>query len=159
MHFCKTFWEISEFFNISHIFNFWKMLFRSFKKVCEEFSNIKNLRCTFFLFFRADRRGIWLFFRIQNCLVVNWPRKWAVLHLYKNSKISQNVLQKSATFKNDFLFFGRVKNLWVRAHHFGPQTFCRGILERLSILWSLLIINGFFWSFARKSECQVPVKI
>ena len=116
MHFCKTVWEISEFFNISHIFNFWKMLFRSLKKVCDEFSKIKNLRCTFFSFFRADRRGIWLFFRIQNCLVVNWPRKWAVLHFYKNSKISQNVLQKSTNFQNDFLIFGRVKKI------VGPST-------------------------------------
>ena len=48
-------------------------------------------------------------FRIQNCLVVNWPRKWAVLHFYKNSKISQNVLQKSTNFQNDFLISSRVK--------------------------------------------------
>ena len=116
MHFCKTVWEISNFFNISHILNFWKMLFRSLKKVCDEFSKFKNLRRTFFFFFRAHRCGIWLFFRIQNCLVVNWPRKWAVFHFYKNSKISQNVLQKSATFQNNFLIFGRVK-LFV-----GPST-------------------------------------
>ena len=108
MHFCKTVGEISEFFNISHIFNFWKMLFRSLKKVCDEFSKLKNLRCTFFSFFRADRCGIWLFFPIQTCLVVNWQRKLDVLHFYKNSKISQNVLQKSATFQNAFLNFGRV---------------------------------------------------
>ena len=108
MHFCKTVWEISEFFNISHILNFWKMLFRSSKKVCDEFSKIKNLRCTFFSFFRADRRGIWFFSRIQTCMLVNWPRQWAVFHFYKNSKISQKVLQKSTTFKDDFLIFGRV---------------------------------------------------
>ena len=93
----------------SQIFNFWKMLFRSLKKVCDEFSKIKNLRCTFFSFFRADRRGIWLFFRIQNCLVVNWPRKWAVFDFWKRSKISQHILQKSMSFKNDFSIFGRVK--------------------------------------------------
>ena len=117
MHFCKTVWEISHFFIISLILNFWKMLFRSLKKVCDEFSKIKNLRCTFFSFFRADRRGIWLFFRIQNCLVVNWPRKWAVLHFYKNSKISQNVLQKSTNFQNDFLIFGRVKIFVIAFDH------------------------------------------
>ena len=64
MDFCKTFWEISDFFIISHILTFWKMLFRSLKKVCDEVSKIKNLRCTFFSFFRARRHGIWLFSNI-----------------------------------------------------------------------------------------------
>ena len=126
MHFCKTGWEISDFFNISHILNFWKMLFRSLKKVCDEFSKIKNLRCTFFLFFRADRRGIWLFSRIQTCMLVNWPRKWAVLHFYKNTKISQNVLQKSTTFRNDFLIFGRVKKIVGPSTSFSTPDFLSG---------------------------------
>ena len=109
-------------FIISHILNFWKMLFRSLKKVCDEFSKIKNLRCTFFFVFR----GIWLFFRIQTCLVVNWPRKWAVLHFYKNSKISQNVLQKSTTFQNDFLIFGRLKKFLCPSTSFSTPDFLLG---------------------------------
>ena len=71
------------FFIISHILTFWKMPFRSFKKVCDEVSKIKNLRCTFCSFFRARRHGIWLFSNIQTCLVVNWPRKWAVFDFWK----------------------------------------------------------------------------
>ena len=69
IHFCKTVWEISEFFNNSHIFNFWKMLFRSLKKVCDEFSKLKNLRCTFFSFFPC--RSLWnmTFFPYPNLYV------------------------------------------------------------------------------------------
>ena len=102
------------------------MFFRSLKKGCDEVSKIKNLRCTFSSFFRADRRGIWLFFRIQACLVVNWPRKWGVLHFYKNSKISQNVLQKSTTFRNDFLIFGRVKKIVGPSTSFSTPDFFSG---------------------------------
>ena len=46
---------------------------------------------------------------------------------------SQHILQKSMTFKNDFLIFGRVKR-------FRPPTFCRWLSKRVSILWSLSII-------------------
>ena len=127
MHFYKTVWEISEFFIISHILNFWKMLFRSLKKVCDEFSKIKNLWCTFLSFFRADRRGIWLFFRIKNCLVENWPRNGAIFSFCKNSKISQNVFQKSTTVKNDFLIFGHVKKICGSEHIiFDSQLFVGG---------------------------------
>ena len=155
MHFCKTVWEISEFFNISHIFNFWKMLFRSLKKVCDEFSKIKNLRCTFFLFFRADRRGIWLFFRIQNCLVVNWPRKWAVLHFYKNSKISQNVLQKSATFQNDFLILGRVKKIVGPSTSFWTPDFLSGASRKA---FNFMIAFGHKLFFSDHLPPKVLVK-
>ena len=126
MHFCKPVWEISEFSFYYTFWYFWKMLFRSLKKVCDEVSKIKNLRCTFFSFFRADRRGIWLFSHIQTCMLVNWPRKWAVLHFYKNSKISQNVLQKSTTFLNDFLIFGRVKKFAGPSPSFSTPDFLSG---------------------------------
>ena len=124
--FCKIVWEISDFFNISHILSFRKMLFRSLKKLCDEFL-WKVWDVHFIRFVHADRLGIWLFFGIQNCLMVNWPRKWVVLHFYKNSKISQNILQKSATFKTDFLIFGRVKKMCVSEHIiFYPQLFVGG---------------------------------
>ena len=69
-----------------------------------------------FLFFRARRRGIWLFSNIHTCLAANWGRKWSVFGFWKKSKISQNVLQKSMTEKNDFLILGRVKSF------VGPRT-------------------------------------
>ena len=81
----RDFW----FFIISHILILWKMLFRSFKKVCGEVSKIKNVRCTFFLFFRARRRGIWHFSDIHTCLAANWDRKWYVFGFWKKWKISQ----------------------------------------------------------------------
>jgi hypothetical protein len=102
------------------------MLFRSFQKVCDEVSKIKNLRCTFFLFFHAGHRGLCLFYPIQVYLVVNWPRKWAVFDFSKKSKISQNVLQKSITFKNDFHFFGRVKNFLGPSRSFSTPNFLLG---------------------------------
>ena len=105
MHFCKTVWEISDFFNISHILNFWKMLFRSLKKVCDEFSKIKNLRCRFSLFFHADRHEITLICHILLFLGEKWPRKWAIFLFFIISwflKIAQHVLQKYCwwRFKN-----------------------------------------------------------
>ena len=78
------------------------------------------------IFFRADRRGMCLFFHIQTCMLVNWPRKWAVLHFYKNSKISQNVLQKSTNFQNDFLIFGRVKKFLCPSTSFLTPDFLSG---------------------------------
>ena len=45
MHFCKTVWEISEFFIISHILHFWKMLFQSWI-----FKNQKSEMYIFFVF-------------------------------------------------------------------------------------------------------------
>ena len=126
MDFCKTVWEISDFFIISHILTFWKMLFRSLKKVCDEVSKIKNLRCTFFLFFRARRHGIWLFSNIHTCLAANWGRKWSVFGFWKKSKISQNVLQKSTTEKNDFLILGRVKSFVGPSPSFWTPDFLSG---------------------------------
>ena len=79
------------------------MPFRSFPKVCDEFSKIKNLRCTFFLFFHAGHQGICLFD----------PRVRRTLEL------------------------GGVD-------HFAPLTFCRGLLEKVWILWLPSIINRFF---------------
>ena len=130
MDFCKTFWEISDFFIISHILTFWKMLFRSLKKVCDEVSKIKNLRCTFFSFFRARRHGIWLFSNIHTCLAANWGRKWSVFGFWKKSKISQNVLQKSTTEKNDFLIFGRVKSFVGPSPSFCTPNFLSGGSEK-----------------------------
>ena len=94
--------------------------------MCDEFSKIKNLRCTFFLFFHAGHQGICLFDPIQVYLVVNWPRKWAVFDFRKKSKISQNVLQKSITFKNDFHFFGRVKIVLGPSRSFFTPNFLSG---------------------------------
>ena len=59
-------------------------------------------------------------------LVVNWPRKWAVLGFGKKSKISQNVLQKSITFKTDLNFFGRVKNISGPSRSFSTPNFLSG---------------------------------
>ena len=94
--------------------------------MCDEVSKIKNLRCTFFLFFHAGHQGICLLDPIQVYLVVNWPRKWAVFDFWKQSKISQNVLQKSMTFKNDFHFFGRVKKKSGPSQSFSTPNFLSG---------------------------------
>ena len=91
--------------------------------MCDEFSKIKNMRCTYFSFFHAGHQGICLFDPIQVYLVVNWPRKWAVFDFWKKTKISQNVLQKSITFKNDFHFFGRVKSRVRRSRSFCTPNF------------------------------------
>ena len=155
MHFCKRVWEISEFFLISRILSFWKMLFGSSKKVCDEFSKLKNLRCTFFSFFRADRRGIWLFFRIQNCLVVNWPRNWSVLHFYKNTKISQNVLQKFTTFQNDFLIFDRVKTFVGPSTSFWTPDFLSGDSRKA---FNFMIAFNHILFFSEHLRSKVNVK-
>jgi hypothetical protein len=94
--------------------------------VCDEVSKIKDLRCTYFLCFHAGHQGICLFDPIQVYLVVNWPRKLAVLDFWKKSKISQNVLQKSITFKTDLNFFGRVKNLLGPSRSFSTPNFLTG---------------------------------
>jgi hypothetical protein len=59
-------------------------------------------------------------------LVVNWPRKWAVFYFLKKSNISQNFLQKSITFKNDFHFFGRVKSFLGPSRSFSTPNFLSG---------------------------------
>ena len=94
--------------------------------MCDEVSKIKDLRCTYFLFFHAGHQGICLFDPIQVYLVVNWPRKWAIFDFWKQSKISQNVLQKSFTFKTDFNFFGRVKSRVRRSRSFCTPNFLSG---------------------------------
>ena len=53
------------------------------------------------------KRGYWLLVFgtvLKFCmgLVVNWARKWSVFDFLNNSKISQNVLQKSMTEKMIF---------------------------------------------------------
>jgi hypothetical protein len=44
----------------------------------------------------------------------------------KKSKISQNVLQKSITFKGDFHFFGRVKSFLGLCRSFSTPNFLSG---------------------------------
>ena len=44
----------------------------------------------------------------------------------KKSKISQNVLQKSLTFKTDFNFFGHVKNVLGPSRSFSTPNFLSG---------------------------------
>ena len=66
------------------------------KNLCDEVSKMENLRWTFSSFFRARRRGIWLFGRIQLHPVVNWPRKLPFFFIWNFLKISQYVLQKSS---------------------------------------------------------------
>ena len=127
MDFCKSVWEISDFFIISHMLTFWKMLFWPLKKVCDEVSKMKNLRCTFFSFFRARRHGIWLFSNIHTCLAANWGRKWSVFGFWTKWKISQNVFQKSMTEQTDFLILGRVKSFVGSGPViFHPQLFVGG---------------------------------
>ena len=80
-----------------------------------------------YIFFVFPCRSSWnMTSRIQTCMLANWPRKWAVLHFYKNSKISQNVLQKSTTFQNDFLIFGRVKKFVFPRTSFSTPDFLSG---------------------------------
>ena len=101
LEYCQQFsWAFWWIFNYSHFWDFWKTLFRSFSKVCDKVSKIENLRCTFSSFFRSRCRSVWIFDHRWHILVVNWLRKWAVFDFLKNSKISQNVLQKSITNKN-----------------------------------------------------------
>jgi hypothetical protein len=57
---------------------------------------------------------------------INWPRKWAVFDFWKKSKISQNVLQKSITFKNDFHIFARVKIFLGPSRSFSTPNFLSG---------------------------------
>ena len=112
----------------------------------------------------ACRPGIWLFSNNQTCLVVNWPRKWAVFDFWKKSKISQNGLQKSITEKKYFLISSRVKSFvgsspsfstpnflsGAYGNHFRLLTFCRGVLERVAILWSLSTMNWIFLIICNK---------
>ena len=144
MDFCKTFWEISDFFIISHILTFWKMLFRSLKKVCDEVLKIKNLRCTFCSFFRARRHGIWFFSNIQTWLVVNWPRKWANFDFWKKIKNLSKCFTKIHNWKKWFPYFRpRKKFCEFDPVIFYSHFFVGGFRERVSILWLLLIINWF----------------
>jgi hypothetical protein len=94
--------------------------------VCDEFSKIKNLRCTFFLCFHADHQGQWLFDPIQVYLVVNWPSKWAAFWFLKKIKNLSNVSQKSIIFKNDFHFFGRVQSFLGSSRSVSTPNFLSG---------------------------------
>ena len=144
----------SDFFIISHILNLWSLK----KSVWWIFKN-QNSEMYIFYIFHADHRGIWFFFNIQNRLVVNWPRKWAVLHFNKNSKISQNVLQKSTTFQNDFLILGHVKKFVGPSPSFSTPNFLSGASRKAFNFMIAFDQKLFFWSFADKSDPQVPVKI
>ena len=75
------------------------------KNLCGEVSKIKNLRCTFSLFFHADHHEMILIYHILLFLAAKWPRKWAIFLFFIISwflKISQHVLQISLwwIFKN-----------------------------------------------------------
>jgi hypothetical protein len=48
----------------------------------------------------------------------------------KKSKISQNVSQKSLTFKTDFNFFGRVKSRVRRSRSFCTPNFVSGASQK-----------------------------
>ena len=72
------------------------------KNLCDEVSKIKNLRCTFSLFFRADRHEIILRYHILLFLAGKWLRKWSLFMMYFFLKISQYILHKSE-FKKMFL--------------------------------------------------------
>ena len=108
-----------------------------------------------FWFFRADRCGIWLFFHIQTCLVVNWPRKWAVFDFCKNSKISQNVLQKSTTFRSDFLIFGHVKKFMCPSTSFSTLDFLLGASRKA---FNFMIAFDHKLSFSDNLQPKVWVK-
>ena len=68
-----------------------------------------------------------LFSNIQTCLVENWGRKWSVFEFWKKSKISQKVLQKSVTEKNDLLLLGRVKSFLGSTPSFSTPNFLSGV--------------------------------
>ena len=79
-----------------------------------KFEQIKNLRCTFSLFFHAYCHEIFFTCYIRLFLVENWPRKWSIFMFLIISwllKISQHVSQKSLwwSFKNKksemYIFF------------------------------------------------------
>ena len=96
----------------------------------------KNVHLRFFIFensshtFFNDRKSIF--------------QKFKMCEIMKKSEISQTVLQKCISFKNHFQILGCLKCSWVRALHFSPQTFCRGLKKRVQLLWSLSIIIRFF---------------
>ena len=153
--FCKNLLRDFWFFHYFTHLDILKMLFRSLKKVCDEVSKIKNLRCTFFSFFRARRHGIWLFSNIHTCLAANWGRKWSVFGFWKKSKISQNVLQKSTTEKNDFLILGRVKSFVGPSPSFCTPNFLSGGSEKC---FTFMIASDHKLIFSDHLRSKVNVK-
>ena len=84
--------------------------------------NEKNVHLRFFIFetsshtFFNDRKSI--FQNVKMC------------EMMKKSEISQNVLQKSMTEKNDFLIFGRVKSFVGSSPSFSTPNFLSGTPEK-----------------------------
>ena len=71
--------------------DFWKSLNMFYKNLCDEVLKIKNLRCTFFSFFHADRHEIFYICCIQLFLVENMPRKLAIFIIFHNFMIFENL--------------------------------------------------------------------
>ena len=95
----------------------------------------KNVHLSFLIFetsshtFFNDRKSI--FQKFKMCEIMN------------KLEISQTVMQKCITFKNDFQILGRVKSFLGSSPSFPPPTFCRGLWKRVQLLWSFSIINWF----------------
>ena len=65
------------------------------KNLCDKVSKMKNLRLLSCSFFRADRRGVLRFFGRRIFHRENCETKSPVLSFFKNTKIYENVSQKS----------------------------------------------------------------
>ena len=90
--------------------------------MCDEFSKIKNLRCTFFLFFHADHQGQWLFYPIQVYLVVNWFQKMGRFFIFEKNQKSLKLI----TLKKKIHFFGRVTSFLGPSRSFSTPNFLSG---------------------------------
>ena len=120
--------------------------------MCDEFSKIKNLRCTFFLFFHAGHQGICLFDPIQVYLVVNWPRKWAIFEnkLLPKSSFSQSVFSSKPRLvvtktlaKNISLTRGYIG---INNKHKRTEVVTERTMQRVAYFWQCLCV--FVTSFA-----------
>ena len=128
--FCKTFWEIFDFFQKPKTDHFLPQFAARHVWILEKShipwrrarKNEKNVHLRFLIFetsshtFFNDRKSI--FQNVKMC------------EMMKKSEISQNVLQKSMTEKNDFLIFGRVKSFVGSSPSFSTPNFLSGTPEK-----------------------------
>ena len=77
--------------------------------------------------------------------------------LIKNQKISQHILQKSMTFKTDFLTFGRVKKLWSVPIILDPQLFVGGFPKGFHFYDPYRSLKMVRFGYLNKSEISQTI--
>ena len=137
-HSKKYVMHIDKFRNF-HFFDFWKITYRSMKKVCDEVSKVKIVKQLFFSFFHANRHSRLVFYPNQLYVGPIWLLKWPLL------TFSEKLKSLKLIFKNPWVKNQKIKillhTIWrlVQENHFEPRTFflCRS--KSGLIFWSLLI--------------------